>query len=517
MKIMSPGLRKACSLIAVGMCVGFGCASSDEAGGNPGEGPSAPLQDPLTGRFSKTFTSDEDFSQGSERGVNHTANPGALQMTTSRATFDTPFLWVANSLDNTVSQIESKTGAITRTVQLVKDGKKCIDPSRTAVNADNDVWVACRGSANMAKVSHETGAVLMIVELEGQPRGIGVDANGKVWVGCCRPGEDLDPIYKIDDKTGECLMGNRAGCQKPPLMVSDWPYGAAVDQKGFLWVVSNGASSHRKSFLTKIDTATDELVGTYTRPSGCAFFYGIAIDQLGDIWTGNFTCDDVLKFDGETGKFIGAYGSGGAATRGVAIDLDGNLWVANSNNSTIAKLNGATGNLLLSLQVGKVVDGATQGQPIGVTVDALGHVWAVNRATDEVIKINGLTHEMQRIKVGNGPYTYSDMMGTLLNSITLRRDSTASWTVHYDTGVTRPVWKEINWKGFTSGNSKIRVRTRCAADKAGLAVVTWSPYGVEPGPFQCPSARWIQLEVQFSTPNKSYTPILDEIALTWEG
>ena len=169
------------------------------------------LADPITNRYSRTFTSGDDFATGVEQGVNHTANPGTLQMTTSRSTFDTPFVWVANSGDNTVSQIDTKTGVVTRTIPLAKDGKQCTDPSRTAVNADNDVWIACRGSANIVKVNHQTGEVMMIVDLEGVPRGMAVDANAKLWVGCGLAGPEDDPVYKIDDKTGDCLIGNRAG------------------------------------------------------------------------------------------------------------------------------------------------------------------------------------------------------------------------------------------------------------------------------------------------------------------
>ena len=297
-------------------------------------------------------------------------------------------------------------------------------------------------------------------------------------------------------------------------MVADWPYGAAVDQKGFLWMLSNHHWSD--GTLTKIDTATDQIVGKYKRTDGkCACFYGIAIDQLGDIWTGNSHCDDVLKFKGETGAFIGGYGSGGANTRGVAVDLDGNVWVANSDTNTIAKLQGGNGQLLLALQVGKVVETATKGHPIGVGVDSMGHVWAVNRYTDEVIKINGITHDMQRIPVGRGPYTYSDMMGTLLNTITLRRDNTASWTVNYDTGMAAPSYSTIGWKGVNSGGTRLRVRTRCAAEKAALAIAQWSQFLEQPGPISCSRERWLQAEVQFFTPNEAYTPILEELTIGW--
>jgi len=462
----------------------------------------------LPGRYSKTFTSDDDFAAGTESGVNHTTQPDQLQMNLGRAVFETPFIWIPNSDENTVSQVDTRTGAMIGTYPLEKDGVRCTNPSRTTVNEDNDVWIACRGSSNAAKVSHVDGHVMIIVPLEGIPRGMAIDAHGSIWIGCGDAElDDLDPVYKLDEKSGECLMGNKTGCQKAPLMVADWPYGAAVDQRGFLWMLSN--HHWTDGTLTKIDTSSDTIVGAYKRTDGgCACFYGIAIDQLGDVWTGNLNCDDVLKFNGQTGEFIDGYLSGGSATRGVAVDLDGNVWVAHSGTDTATKLNGRTGDILHTLNVGS--------HPIGIGVDAYGHVWAVNRGSNDVYKINGISFDKQLVAVGKGPYTYSDMLGTALRTITLSRDSTAYWTVNYDSATTHPGWLDISWHAEEPGEASIAVRTRCAADEAGLYLASWSPLLEKPGPLTCAEERWIQIEVQFSAPDMVTTPILEDLTVVWE-
>ncbi|MBW1810127.1 MAG: hypothetical protein JRJ87_18160 [Deltaproteobacteria bacterium] len=459
-------------------------------------------------RFSKTFTSDEDFDSGIESGVNHTSQPDQLQMNLGRAVFETPFIWIPNSTDNTVSQIDTRSGIVIGTFPLEKDGASCLNPSRTTVNKNNDVWIACRGSANAAKVSHEDGHVMMIVPLEGIPRGMAIDARDNIWIGCGdAEKDDLDPVYKLNEETGECLMGNQPGCLAAPLMVADWPYGAAVDQRGYLWMLSNHHWSD--GTLTKIDTSNDTIVGAYKRTDGgCAIFYGIAIDQLGDVWTGNTSCDDVLKFDGETGDFIDGYLSGGSVTRGVSVDLDGNIWVANSGTDTATKLNGRTGAILHTLNVGS--------HPIGIGVDAYGHVWAVNRNANNVYKINGITFDIQIIPVGQGPYTYSDMLGTALRTITLSRDASAYWTVSYDTRAQFPDWKTISWNSQEPGDSTIRVRNRCAAEEAGLYTATWSDQMDAGGPMNCLQERWIQVEVEFNAPDLATTPMLEDLTIVWE-
>ncbi|MBW1871872.1 MAG: hypothetical protein JRJ19_07395, partial [Deltaproteobacteria bacterium] len=253
----------------------------------------------------------------------------------------------------------------------------------------------------------------------------------------------------------------------------------------------------------------DTIVGAYKRTDGgCAIFYGIAIDQLGDVWTGNTSCDDVLKFDGETGDFIDGYLSGGSVTRGVSVDLDGNIWVANSGTDTATKLNGRTGSILHTLNVGS--------HPIGIGVDAYGHVWAVNRNANNVYKINGITFDIQIIPVGQGPYTYSDMLGTALRTITLSRDASAYWTVSYDTRAQFPDWKTISWNSQEPGDSTIRVRNRCAAEEAGLYTATWSDQMDAGGPMNCLQERWIQVEVEFNAPDLATTPMLEDLTIVWE-
>jgi len=459
-------------------------------------------------RKSKTFTSEEDFAEGVSSGVNYTAQPGQLQMTTGRATFETPYIWIANSSENTVTQIDTKTNTVVRTIALQKDGVQCTNPSRTAVNADYDVWIMCRGSANAVKISHQTGEVLFIVPLEGVPRAVAIDADGYIWIGCGQDGAEDDPLYKLDEATGACVFGNRSGCAAPAIPVPDWPYGGAVDQRGYLWVLSN--HHWTDGTLTKIETATGTEIGRYKRTDGgCASFYGLAIDQLGDIWTGNLSCDDVLKFDGETGDFLGGYMSGGEDTRGVAVDLDGNVWVANSGTSTVTKIHGHTGEILETLNAGT--------HPIGMGVDAYGHVWAVNLLSNNVYKINGITLEETPIAVGEGPYTYSDMLGTLLRTITLNNDGTGYWTANYDTGSDEPAWDTITWTAEEPGDSTISLRTRCAETEAGLYTALWSDSQLDPGQIACERERWIQIEVKFQADNLNSAPILHDVSIIWEG
>ena len=82
-----------------------------------------------------------------------------------------------------------------------------------------------------------------------------------------------------------------------------------------LWLVCRGYAG-QDGRVSEVDTATGAVVGLYgpftnTVPTvfgvarGCIQLYGIGVDQLGDIWVGGFTCNDVIKLSGADGTLMG--------------------------------------------------------------------------------------------------------------------------------------------------------------------------------------------------------------------
>jgi hypothetical protein len=273
--------------------------------------------------------------------------------------------------------------------------------------------------------------------------------------------------------------------------------------------------------LSKIDTQTGDVVAAYkATDGGCVKMYGIAIDPLGDIWTGNLGCNDVLKFSGQTGGQLGRYAAC-ENTRGVAIDMDGNAWAACSagEQSAVAKLSGADGRLLtsISLQTRGGVD------PIGIGVDAYGYLWVVNHTSENVLKfVETSPAVFSHIEIPDvkEPYTYSDMLGTVLHTITLHKDNTAYWSIVYDTGIAHPTWKTVSWVAELPGGSSIGARMRCAASSEALGAASWWPaapdYLEQSGQqVQCASEQYIELEVRF-TATETGSPILKDITIGWE-
>lgn len=53
----------------------------------------------------------------------------------------------------------------------------------------------------------------------------------------------------------------------------------------------------------------------------------------------------------------------------------------------------------------------------GVSIDFAGHVWAVPSGGTRAYRLDPETHEIFEVNGLNGPYTYSDMTGYLLNAV----------------------------------------------------------------------------------------------------
>lgn len=488
-------------------------------------------------RLSRTFTSKADFAEGTTDGLN-TDSAGELQMSAGLALYETPFVWIPNSNERTVSKIDTRTLELLGTFPLQGEGEPedCWNPSRTTVDIEGNVWVGCRGTSSyvnstsgkdvpqevdhkVIKLAKEDGHVMLTVNVGNGPRALALDANNHLWIGCSVD----DTIWEIDGDTGECYRGDGAGCANGAIAVEDFPYGNAVDQRGHLWVVHNKIPTRDQDTVTEIDTGDGSIIdvyGPYLR-GDCDDLYGIAIDQLGDVWLGGFSCDDVVKVKGVAGKYIGdgkeyaagdmigAYDCGGTLTRGVAVDLDGNVWAAMSSTNTANKLNGLSGDLMQTVNVGS--------SPIGVGVDAYGNAWVVNRGSDSVHRINGVDAQQKAmVQVGDGPYTYSDMLGTALRTITHRSEGFSSWKTTIDSGVSNPKWEGVNWTASQPPNTQLKVRVRSASTEAGLATTPWSDFIAEPGPVTFPgSGQFAEVEVRFYATSTTSSPVLYDLTVTW--
>jgi DNA-binding beta-propeller fold protein YncE len=521
------------------------CNVSGAIGGGPVEG----LEDLARVDWRRTFASNVDFEEGEMVGVSHHLS-NELALDTDVFVFETPYIWVPLFTLNKVARVDTKTAAVV-TIPLVLGAASCVNPSRTTVDLSGGVWLGCRGTGESPSryVFHVTRDAVVDRVLAGgwAPRAVALDAEGHLWVGSSHDGT----VWEFDPATNECIVGETTPeqkCRYPAICLrpdqacgsvlradpneqthgGTYPYGAMVDQAGYLWI--------KGGMLYKIDarhpTGADEehaahglLWSTIAPPSVCQSMYGMTVDLSGDIWVGGSWCNDVKRFDGATGAFIGVYPTDGDhLARGVAVDRDGNIWVANSNMGqdgttsgvgSVTQFDHVTGAMLQRVvleALGKQVLVTT-----GVGVDAYGNIWAMGSSSNVLFQFNPLNPNERRAIEMEGPmYTYSDMLGTALRTVTARK-KVASWSVVVDGHSEKPVWQEIEYVGRTPAGAELVIGVRCAVSVPALAFEPWHLLNSNPDVIPCPQVRYLAVRVQFITNGGAASPVLDDLTVRWRA
>jgi DNA-binding beta-propeller fold protein YncE len=400
-----------------------------------------------------------------------------------RQSFTLPFLWAANAADNTVSKIDTTTN--------MEVGRYTVgeSPSRTAVDLDGNVWVACRVGQTIQRIRAFdcTGqdCVDDPISVGYYPRGVAVDANNFVWVGNYA---DSPEIMKIDPATMQIVQRIPA-----PGKV----YGIAIDSEGNLWT-----SGRATGTMAQINVETGALIQNHAIPYGNSL-YGIAVDAAGNIWLGNYSQDNILRFNPSTAEWSQFTDAAADLTRGVAVDANGFAWVANSGSDNVTKVRVSDGQIVGTYPVG---DG-----PIGVAVDTDGNIWTVNNGSDDATKLSPEGAVLATVGVGNGPYSYSDMTGFQLRTFTARQ---GIWTTVLDCGYAGCTFDALNWSAIEPAGTSVELRARVSDDAS-----TWGTYV---GPHAMSPAilglvgRYLEIEVKLQTSDDDFTPIFQGMNVDWQ-
>jgi streptogramin lyase len=260
--------------------------------------------------------------------ANPTGRPG---VTLSRRSFIPPYLWAANETNNTVSRFNTET--------LREEGRYWVglNPSRTAVDLDGNMWVGGRDDGRLTKILWDTttcpdrngdGRVntsvfgslgplngpgnpladeCVVFSAVPQPtrpsiRGVAAAPDGRVWFGFTDGGvQSIDPFTFeygpfIPSANSPRFAPDINGVQQRVAGQTMSPggiYGMVVDRDGQLYI-----SSFTRDTLSQLDTRTGQWVATYTSIGGA---YGIAVDGRNRIWLGGWpTMSGVTMFDPAT-------------------------------------------------------------------------------------------------------------------------------------------------------------------------------------------------------------------------
>jgi len=200
-----------------------------------------------------------------------------------------------------------------------------------------------------------TAYTLSLVYTEGgfnAPGGLGIDADGNVWT---------NNNFMVGSQSVLLDLGN--------LIV---PHPDAYPSVGVVKLASNGAPlSPRTGFLGG---------GTF----GAAF--GLAIDQEGNAWVGNFGGNSVTKLapdgtpispDSQGYSSSGGYHDGAlSAPQGTIVTADGSVWLANMMSTTVSQIVGGDPTNFRTWGGADCSEQLTS--PWGLASDAEGNVYVTN-------------------------------------------------------------------------------------------------------------------------------------------
>lgn len=449
---------------------------------------------------------------------------GNIVIDMTKISLNLKFIWIANSPNNTVSKVDCKT------IAEVGRYSVCSDPSRTSVDLEGNVWVACRGDGQVAKIIAdkkncvdkngngiiETSTNNQVVGNDEcvkfivQPnkgsyaRGAAVDKENNVWVGYWY----TKALVRLNQNSGATMSDINIGCE---------PYGLVIDQKGTIWAQGAGCGS-----LIMVDPATGVVTKSGQLPSlkYPAGAYGLTVDKYGRIWVASGNSASVYDPKTLQWKVVNMQWGGG---RGVASSNDGYVYVAVDGSGGAVKINGN----IDPPQVEGFMKGA--GNPVGVALDYDGFVWVVNQGGSSTTKLDPKTMTaIGTTSVGSSPYTYSDMTGYTLNFFTAPKGLYT--TVFFATGsgnpITQPktkaVWQSLVLKGQFPAFTHIDVQVRSADTAIILGQTKWTILGKVDANTTMPIdltvtgqsllGSMLQVQVNLVTEDKKVSPSLESIS-----
>ncbi|HEU5213096.1 MAG TPA: ABC transporter substrate-binding protein [Gaiellaceae bacterium] len=204
-------------------------------------------------------------------------------------------VWVANSLDNTVSRVSAATNppSVTDTIDVGNS------PTGVAVGRDS-VWVANAGDGTVTRLNALSGKVIDTIDVDAPVRGIAY-GKGSLWV--TNPAGNAVIRVPVNSPSSSTTIGVGSG-------PSEIAYG-----NGKVWVANNLAGT-----VSRIDPTLNAMTGMF--PVGAAPS-GIAV-TAGGVWVSDEVEGTLKRLDQE-GRVTKQVHLGGRP-EGLAVG-NGSVWV----------------------------------------------------------------------------------------------------------------------------------------------------------------------------------------------
>lgn len=298
---------------------------------------------------------------------------------------ESPFAYIPNTADDTVSVIDTVTNTVVSTVVKVGSGLHDAGPELRGVAAfpGGNVYVTNPSDDSVSVIDTATQAVLANVTAGNQPFGVAVTPDGsQVYVGLVG-----DQAVAVLDTANNYQVGTILELSHPPSGLAAAPDGSQV------WVAAG-------SEISQIWPGTKPVLGPAIQGIGIGQATGLAVSAFSTmLWVADSVNGAVWAIDAATRELSAIY-QVGASPWGVAVTPDPDqptVYVTNSQDATVSVI--TPGVSPQDTPVPTVRLPGTNPTAVSVTPDgnyvyvtgasadqASTAVWVIATATNEVVR-----------------------------------------------------------------------------------------------------------------------------------
>jgi streptogramin lyase len=231
-------------------------------------------------------------------------------------------VWVANTTDRILVEVDPKTNVVLRTVDVARVGR----PTLLAAG-EGAVWIADRGPGVAARelwrYDPQSGELAALPTVRIAPFGIAVGL-GSVWITDALS----SAVLRIDPRSGAVTGAF-------PLVVSgSYPdVSFPVVGAGAVWFVDLADR------IVRVDPVRNEVVAGIELGDVIQLSYRVAVGEEG-LWFTRPDDDEVVRVDPSTGRVVDLVRVG-RVPREIAVG-GGAVWVANGRDGTVTRIDPGT-------------------------------------------------------------------------------------------------------------------------------------------------------------------------------